>query len=168
MDWKEKTLDTIIVGFFTLVGSWLIKKIKPFFGGVKNIKDVPEKLKKIEKDRDILEGTISALIRLSDDAIFVCVADGSCIFVNDALCDLFGAQYNDMMGFGWAHFILKEEREAVHQAWDAGIKYNKMVAGEYTMVNGVTLEKIKCEYTAVVHRVRGKVVTIFGMVKRVN
>lgn len=168
MEWKEKSAETILVGALTLLGAWVIKKIKPLFNGLSDIATSPKKIKLFESEKDILHGKVNALVSISSDAIFICNEDGACVYANETLCELFGASESDMEGYGWSNFIKHDERERAKKEWKSGIENDKNITSGYTIVNGRTGQLIECTYTAIVHRVNGRIITILGVVKKVT
>ena len=62
--------------------------------------------------------------------IYVCTPDGKCTWANDYLCDAFGIDSSDMLGFGWLNAVSKNEQLRVHTAWKSavaeGIPYREL------------------------------------------
>lgn len=53
--------------------------------------------------------------------IYVCTPDGKCTWANDFLCDAFGVDSTDMLGFGWIGAVAKSEQVRVHTAWKSAV-----------------------------------------------
>jgi hypothetical protein len=60
-------------------------------------------------------------------AIYICDAEGACVWVNDALCELFHRPPERMLGFGWASALDESEMLSVVKRWTefrtAGVPY---------------------------------------------
>jgi PAS domain S-box-containing protein len=133
--------------------------------GGKSLVDLAQKM---DRNIDKLTAVSEGLLMLNDQCIFRCNDDGRCIFANQALCDLYGASREDMMGFGWLNFIKQSEREDAKHNWENAIENDNQVNYKYTVISGDTGEEIKCKYTAVIKRNdKFEIISILGIVTRI-
>ena len=146
----------------------LLNKIKYEINnnGGKSIKDLVEK---INESITKLSAMNDAMLSISEQCIFKCSSDGRCTFANESLCELYGATQEEMMGFGWINFLLQSERDDNEKNWKRAIENDSSVSSEYTVVHGITGEKIPCYYKAAIKRdSTGKIVSILGIVHKKN
>lgn len=76
---------------------------------------------------------------------FECDATGKCIWVNEAVCELFGQTFNEMIsadGLGWLASI--EEPEKVFEVWNEAVKTRIPYYKEYYVRNDKTHKRHKC------------------------
>lgn len=100
-------------------------------------------------------------------ALYVCDPSGSCTAANEPLCELFGIDSTEFMGFGWLEAV--EGRLGVHEDWMRCVKHGLPYQRQYTVVNQRTGEKIKCETRAyAVTASDGTVVCYVGYVERMR
>ena len=131
----------------------------------KSLIDLAQRMdKNIEKLTAVSEG----LLMLNDQAIFRCDIDGRCVFANQALCELYGATREDMLGHGWLNFIKQSEREDAKKNWENSVENDNQVNYQYTVINGHTFTEIKCKYTAVIKRDEAhNIISILGIVSKI-
>lgn len=126
-----------------------------------------DKVGKMSKDVLIIKAAQDANFQLNPDCIFQCAPDGRCIMVNESICRLFGAEREEMLGFGWTGFIHEDERDEARRFWKDSVITDNVINGEYLIVNGYTNEEIPCVYTAYVKRNSdGEIISIFGIVNK--
>lgn len=63
--------------------------------------------------------------------IFVCDIGGKCTWANDILCNAFGLDSQDMLGFGWLAAIAKTDQTRVHRDWIYAIENELPYSVEY-------------------------------------
>lgn len=135
-------------------------------GGTVTIKD---DLQAIKAGLRNLREEQRAHISLSNEPTFINDASGSCIMVNDALCELFGATKDQMLGYGWINFLQDNEKQIKQDNWNRSLKTDAYIKDSYTVIRGETHEKINCEYAATIIRdAKNNVVSVLGKVKRIS
>lgn len=133
-------------------------------GGSVTVKD---DLSIIKKDIKALGSEMRAFTEFSESPIFINNRDGTCTYVNEAICKLFGAKREEMLGFGWVNFLPDDERYVKSENWLRSIQKDSVINDTYHIINGVTGEKIFCEYTATITRdLKGDPITIVGTVRK--
>ena len=186
-EWAETSglIVGILVGIWK-VGKWIyfkvIVKVKQFiynhyealrkinnieseltYNGGKTTKDF---LKANSKILDKLNEKLLLLINrqdfhfeLAEAALFECNPCGECERANVALCKLFGATKEQMMGFGWSNFI--EQSEPSKKKFIDALESDNEITDFYTIKNG----NKKAGYTAMIKRdSEGKIKNIMGKV----
>jgi PAS domain S-box-containing protein len=73
-------------------------------------------------------------------SIYVCDKEGNCEFVNDELCDLFGLEKADCIGFGWLSGLGPNDRQRVHDNWMFCVKNKIPYDCDYKVQNQRTKE----------------------------
>ena len=133
-------------------------------GGSVTVKD---DLTNMKNSINILRSENRAQLYLSDSPTFINDETGKCVFVNDALCDLFGATKDEMLGFGWSNFLLDEEKKIKTENFARALKTDMNIKDSYHVKNGITGEIILCEYIATVTRDKvGRPISVIGSVKK--
>lgn len=135
-------------------------------GGNLTVKD---DLTNMRTSINILRAENRAQIALSDTPTFINDETGACVFVNDSICDMFGATKDEMLGYGWVNFLLDSEKKQKAENFERGLRSDTYIKDSYHVINGVTGEQIQCEYLATVTRDKyGKPVSVIGTVKRIS
>ena len=186
-NWKD--ISVFGAGVFAVVkaGIWCVRKYKKWiapirvwvkkvddaidqlsFNGGGSIKDMvfntSETVKKIAVDMTVVRTKQAAIMELNDTALFECDKDGYCIKANVALCDIFDATLNQMVGHGWLQFIKNADKEA--EAWNQAVESDNEISREY-VVNPAKNKKIEipCRYIAHIKRDDNqKVINVTGKV----
>lgn len=100
-------------------------------------------------------------------ALYVCSPDGACTAANEPLCELFGLDSSEFLGFGWLAAI--EDRLAVYQDWIRSVTNGLPFSREYDAVNKRTGERVHCRSKAyAVLASDGTVVCYVGYVERIE
>ncbi len=84
--------------------------------------------------------------------LFECDSKGECVWVNRALCELYGMEEFDMMGHGWLTAVLEEQRSIVLQEWINSIKNDMPYSWGYNIINQQTGENVRVRATALTVR----------------
>lgn len=102
------------------------------------------------------EAFFAIKMNADDVPIYVCDSEGQCTFANTQLCNLFGLDYNQMLGYGWLSAVGKtqHEKDSTYDDWREAIKKDIPYVTEYTVVNQKTGEEIPVKTRAI--PVRGK------------
>lgn len=166
MDWKEKGTETIFVGIIAFLGSLFVKKFKPSFKTAKRMYGLVSEVDVIKYELELLKSLQDAKFHLSSDCIFQCDKYGKCVRVNQSICDLFGADEDEMLGYGWADFIAEDERGEAEKYWKERVLTNTIIKSEYPIINRKTNTKVECSYIAYVKRDKGQIISIFGIVNK--
>ncbi len=98
--------------------------------------------------QQVLVLTARAQLRFDSDPIptYECDANGYCIAVNPAWCELFGVTEHGMLGNGWLDVILDpEERERVLSNWQDSVKNRYPHRERYKAINKRTGTILHCE-----------------------
>lgn len=99
-------------------------------------------------------------------AMYECSPDGKCVWVNEALCNLFGMEEERMMGYGWLEAIEDSERIDSMKAWQQAIENNIPYSSSYTVVNQRTGERYRCRTRANGYKHEGKTLLYAGTVTK--
>ena len=135
-------------------------------GGSVTIKD---DLTSIKKSLGAIKSELRASLDASPIPTFINEASGSCVYVNEALCNLFGATREEMLGYGWINFLPDEEKKIKAENWQRGIKTDTSIRDRYHVIKGDTNEVMLCEYTATITRdSKGEPISILGTVKKIS
>ncbi len=110
-----------------------------------HVKDLDKKINEVIADQ-------LAIRSMSSDAIFECDETGRCVDVNSALCKMFGAQREEMLGYGWGNFICDEDKSRALEEWADGLKTNYRIYSSYHIIHGQTGRKRLIKYHAVIAR----------------
>lgn len=134
-------------------------ELKTNTGG--NVKDQMAATSKTVTKMDARQASFT---QLSFIAIFENDVDGLCVKANKTLCELCGAEQEQLQGEGWLNFVDKPEREAVKAQWNQFVKNGNELCGTYTMVkNGKGKEKFQVEFYAIATRdKKGNLIIING------
>lgn len=123
-----------------------------------------DKITNIAKDVKVIVGNSEASFYLSDTPMFKNDANGYCIAANTALCRLFGATEEEMLGDGWLNYVVKEDRDRARTYWHNQIKANSVVIDRYVITPGGSGAKLEITYKAMVNRsFSGEPVSIVGI-----
>lgn len=130
-------------------------------GGAVTIKD---DLGAIKDSLNVIRAEQMATIELSSIPTFINNGKGECIFVNDALCKLFGAkQKEEMLNYSWTNFLDDDEKQKKAEYYSHSIKINDVVRDHYHINNPITKTRCHAEYSATVTRDRnGAVKSVMG------
>jgi PAS domain S-box-containing protein len=140
------------------------KELKPNGGG--SIKD---QVKQISTDIKVIRAERDTAFYLSKDAMFKNNANGLCTNANTALCRLFGAQENEMLGLGWTNFVIEEDKERIIDEWQANIEFGNEIISNYTIENKETGKLIKVQYRALIMRDDDEsIISIVGIVEKIK
>ena len=91
--------------------------------------DIDQRLRK-HIAKDIAE------MRLSDVPTFICEVNGRCTDVNPALCRIYKATKEEMLGFGWTNFIVEEDRHYALEQWMSAINSESEITSTYRINPG--------------------------------
>lgn len=81
----------------------------------------------------------------SETPMFECEpVEGKCIWVNNALCELFGMAHEEMLGFGWLAGVNESEREDVYNHWNIAVTKKIPYSWTYSVINQKTGKEIRC------------------------
>lgn len=183
--WDVAKILAILAGIWK-IGVWLYKRVvKPIilfveshnnvvskldyvvnelkYNGGNSTKDQLRKITELSKSIDSKLNNISirqeSNFELSETAMFECDKNGECVRANIALCKLFGATKEQMMGFGWSNFI--EQSEPSKKKFIDALESDNEITDFYTIKNG----NKKAGYTAMIKRdSEGKIKNIMGKV----
>jgi len=132
-------------------------------GGTVTIKD---DLGMIKDSINIMRSELMSSVALSNTPTFINDPSGACIFVNDALCNIYGSKKEQMLGFGWTNFLDDNEKEVKAENWKKGVQYDSIFRDTYHINNPITGKRFMCEYSANITRdKKGNPISIMGTVK---
>lgn len=145
-------------------------------GSMKDIlQQTKDKVGKVQRDISVMKAAMDANFQLSPDCIFQCAPpDGRCIMVNESICRLYGADREQLLGYGWTNFIDdsvdEDAKETAKDYWKQAVISDNVINSQYTIINGFTGERIPCVYTAYVKRngETNEIISIFGIVIKKN
>lgn len=108
-----------------------------------------------------LAAKITRVIDLHQDAIYVCLPNGYCVWASNALGEMFGLSCEQMEGNGWASAIDHRERSAAVMKWRDAVLNDTPYRDEYTVVVGGERQRVETEAKA--HKdANGKVLFYVG------
>lgn len=165
----------VIVAILSLIAlflptQWVFKKINAFrekrkrlenldkivVGKIENIETT---VKDISKEVKILSARQIAIISMDDRPTFICDETGSCVFANNELCSLFGAQLQSMLGFGWSSFIHEDDRERALHEWTTALINDIDIVNKYRIRHAITGEILQLKYRAIISRDNDRKIT---------
>lgn len=131
---------------------------------------IADKIADIKRHVQILTAREQLRFENSPIPTYECDAQGQCIAVNPAWCELFGVSEHGMLGNGWLDVIADpEERERVLANWTESVKSRYPHREKYTARNKRTGELIKCESATIECAAKdGKPLLYIGTVKQVT
>mgnify|MGYP000479352046 CR=1 FL=1 len=138
------------------------------YNGGSSTKDMVREIKigqeKLLKKVDIVNNRQTAMIELNDLALFENDNTGKCIRANAALCNLFGATQNKMLGYGWLSYIKNPDHE--RELFEQAIETDNEITRHYTiMYKGEPDNEIPATYVAHIKRdENGAVINVTGKV----
>ena len=138
------------------------------FNGGTSTKDMVQQIRDgqrvLIKKVDILTNKQMAMVELNDMCLFENDPHGKCIKANAALCLLFGASQNQMLGYGWLNFIKDPDHERV--LFESAIESDNEITRPYTILYGMDKHKeIEAKYIAHIKRdADGGVINVMGKV----
>lgn len=104
-----------------------------------------------------------AAMKISDSAMFFCNEAGECTEANLALCQMFGATEDQMIGFGWSQFIITEDRKRAVKEWEEAFETDIDIKRNYRIKHGYSGKIIKVNYRAIIMRdKKGQVIQVLG------
>jgi PAS domain S-box-containing protein len=166
MDWKEKAYETAFIGTLTLIGSWFVRKYRPALKEVRRIVSVTEDISSLKKKLEITTATVDAILSVHENAVFLCKDNGDLTYANEVMCEMFGANVEDLEGEGWLRFIVDKHRDYVIKSYQSAIKNGRHFAPSFTIRNGETGVETKCDCSIIIRRnSEAAVISIFGVVK---
>lgn len=89
---------------------------------------------------------------LSDSAIFVADEQGRLIDANPAMCRLFGASKNQLLGYGILQFIIPKDRDKARDDLISSVNNDRDVTNHYRIFHGMTEEIVCIEYRMFIFR----------------
>jgi PAS domain S-box-containing protein len=105
---------------------------------------------------------------LSSIGAYECNEKGEWIWVNKALCDMFGLSNEQMIGQGWLRAVCEEDRNDIWTTWLDTIRLNIPYEVTYNICNLKTNQTFTCRSTAIVHRDgSGNVVGYYGILVKI-
>lgn len=123
-----------------------------------------DKITNIAKDVKVIIGNSEASFYLSETPMFKNDANGYCTAANNALCKLFGATEEDMMGDGWLNFVVTEDRDRAGRYWHTQVQNNNVVIDSYVITPGGKGDKVQVRYKALVNRsFNGEPISMVGI-----
>lgn len=78
--------------------------------------------------------------------IFVCDADGKCIYANETLCGIFGLSRQAMTGFGWLNPVVNKQE--AFNSWMFSVNNKIPYRNEYDIKVGDTTSRVYAEAEA--------------------
>ena len=95
----------------------IAQQFRPNCGG--SLRDV---IDRIERDLDMQRGRARAVLETSPIPMFEADESGECEWVNKRWCDLAGMTEVQARGLGWHTGIHQDDRERVHDEWEASVR----------------------------------------------
>lgn len=96
------------------------------FNGGQSLKDAVWGLKKSVENIDTklngIQENQHVAMNLQGIAFWISNADGQCEYVSTNLCKLVGRNESEMMGNGWLAWVIPQDRERIHDAWNFSVE----------------------------------------------
>jgi len=142
----------------------LMNQFKPNGG-----KSVMDKLNRIDLSVQIDSARIMAMMNHAAHPVFECNAEGKCILVNKAICDLFGLSPEEMLGTGWLNGVSPEDRESTIDSWMSAIAKSIPYEHRYNVRNARTgvLTPVRA-FSAAMKNVYGQIIGFHGTVQPIT
>ena len=126
MDWKEKGLEASYLGVLAVIGTWLVKKFKPFTKWASVMYKLSERTDILEKKEkknevrvDVLENFIKATLDLDSDATYLTDESGEVTYVNTEWLNITGLpNAESAYGFGYMSVIPEEDKQRIQHEHD--------------------------------------------------
>lgn len=132
----------------------------------KSIKDQITRIEDNVKLQDIKGKLMSDM--LVEIGEYQCDSHGNTVWVNSALCKLFGLEYSEMLNNGWLSGVDDKERLHVWDQWKESVDKNIPLNMEYTIHNELTGETFRARTSAKCHRNNdGRILGFYGTVTKV-
>jgi PAS domain S-box-containing protein len=151
-------------------------KVLPFMDSIQKEfnansgKTLKDQLTRIEDIASLNEMRVKTfMMNFSGAGVYECDPDGRCVWVNNALAEMWGRERHDLLGAGWLTGISAEDREEIWDKWQYSITHQTPYEAEYNIVNHKTGKVIKAKTTA--YCLRGydnKVVSYLGTIEEVK
>lgn len=109
----------------------------------------------------------TVVLQEATDAIFVTDGNGNCTWVNDTYSQWTGLSVDQASGKGWLSAISMDDREKVHEEWEAAVRDRVNFTGHYTWTNGVKQFPVRCRTKLTISN-KGQLVGAIGVVKRLD
>lgn len=122
-------------------------ELTPNGGG--SLKDIVRKTHDLAM---IAELRTKQILATSPVGVYQCDRDGNCIWVNDALCSIFGLDSAAMMGRGWLLAVADDEREESNGHWQRAVDQDLPYSWTYTIENQRTRRAARYRTTVAVLR----------------
>jgi len=123
---------------------WFVVKGQAFFAGegaarhpirfIGTVMEITER-KKTEQALRKAEELFRKLATFAPVGIFHTDEIGRCLFVNDAWCEITGAQPEQAIGTGWAQFVHAEDRQRVVDEWHESARTRSTDSTEFRFDN---------------------------------
>lgn len=111
--------------------------------GDRPAKRIADAVRTVSCSQDLAQLKVEILHRHLGIGIFVCDPSGKCTEVNDQLCELFGLDSKEMVGFGWLSAVVEGDRMETHKAWAYAVKNDLPYRSEYTIRNARTHSELR-------------------------
>lgn len=130
------------------------------------IAEAQREIRNIAAGQALLEDRNREILDLYPIGIFECGTDGQCSWANKTLCEIWGEDLADMLGWGWLRRIHDDDRENTHRHWTTAVETGIPYRGTYRleMPDGRTI-KVKAEATRSHDPNTGAVLKFFGRVE---
>lgn len=167
MDINQKDLDGIKTSIIDIINT--LSSIKESTLDNKDkLHNVISNLSDVSKEIHIVSSQLSSDRKLSNESIFIADNTGKWTDVNPALCRLFGAEKEEILGYGWIRFIIEKDASKAKLEWQEGFKYNELIYSHYDIKHGYSLENISVEYkAAVIKDPDGKIMYVLGKISKI-
>lgn len=188
LDSTDKLISVILGGvslLSVLLRKILWPKIKRGFAFIKSLKEAPLKISNIEmalqaitslnlaqqlKEAHTLAFTskhkADFLLNESHLAIYECDINGSCVFTNQTLQNLFGLNNSRMLGDGWLSALHPDDIVSTHAKWQSTVRQWVPYRSRYRVINQITNQTTLCESFAVPIRDNdGIIISYLGVIK---
>lgn len=144
-----------------LFGIWK-KCVKPIVKAVRQYFDIVENSSRIALNTH----RINSLIHLAYIPLFEADVTGGFTNVNQALIELFGANNeNELLGFGWINFIVKEEKSYFRSDYLNTIVSDEEANKTFTIENRKTQQRTYCNLVVCINRgEKNGIINILGKV----
>ena len=139
MEWKEKGIETIFGGVILFLGSFFVKRARPFWKELKRMSLLTDKVDALTKQAEIQDMRLRAVLYTRKEPVFICNDRGEVTFVNPPFLELTGLRTEkDAFGFGYLAVIPDEDIEMMVRENERFLKHPFSFEDEVRYLHFVT------------------------------
>lgn len=157
---------TVFTQFTTIIKTLELLRVTVEENFVKEREYTSKEFEKLNCEHKYIKAQINLLEQSSVIAIWKANKNGQCIFVNDAYCELFGKDYDELQGDGWLNVIADIELDRTLKLWRNAIEARTSSYLEFLANTIYGERRVKAYFNAVID-VKGEI-EFHGTVQLIN